>query len=85
MEPQRIRVGDFSPINGGMVEGSEYTHLISIHVQTTACGKYPKNIFMGYDFFLDCPDCLAEIQYRHDNPEAKNDEFGHTHVEIAKE
>lgn len=80
MEAQEIKVGDFSLINGGTVKGSDYTCLVSIPDQITACGKCPEITFMGYDFFLDCPDCLAETQYRSDNPETKKDSFGITHI-----
>ena len=79
MEAQEIRVGDFSEINGGIVEGSDHTHLAHLN-NLTACGKVWKNFMLGYTFTLDCPDCLAEIQYRADHPEVKGDKFGVIHT-----
>lgn len=81
MEPQQIRVGDFSDLLGATTENSKYTCMASILRQCTVCGKHPESYLMGHDFTLNCPDCLAELQYRHDHPEACNDAFGVVHKE----
>ena len=80
MEPRQIRVGDFSDILGASTENSEYTCIASVLRQRTACGKIPKAYSMSNDFYLNCPDCLTEIQYRYDHPEACKDDFGFVHT-----
>lgn len=84
MEAQEIRVGDFSEINGGIVENSKYTHLAHLN-GLTACGKAYRLFMMGYTFFVDCPDCLSEMQYRVDHPETKKTKFGITHKELYRQ
>ena len=69
MDPQTIRVPDFSQILGAIVEGDKYTHMASIERRKTVCGERPSNFLMGHDFFLNCPKCLAEIQWRSEHPE----------------
>ncbi|MBU2633225.1 hypothetical protein KJ751_01845 [Patescibacteria group bacterium] len=76
MEPQTIKVGDFSSILGATTKDGDFVHIASIETRKTACGKQPENFLLGRDFYLNCPECLAEIQYRHDHPEATKEDLG---------
>lgn len=76
MKPQKVRVGDFSEILGAITENNDYTCIASIPRAVTACGKTPKNLLMGYEFVLNCPDCLKELEFRGNNAWAKKKPFG---------
>lgn len=77
MEPQTIKIGSLSIILGAIVaDGNGYNHIASVTERKTACGEIPENYLLSSDFYLNCPNCLAEIQYRHDHKEARAEELG---------
>lgn len=79
-EPQTITVGDFSPVLGALVNDRSYTHIASIETKLTACGEPVEAFVLGHDFFLNCPMCLKEIEYRSENPDACREQMGVCHV-----
>ena len=68
---------DFSEVVGCLEAGQKkYMHLGGLFVRKTVCGKELGNILMSRDVTITCPDCIAEIEYRADYPEAAKKRMG---------
>lgn len=67
---------DFSPILGCRSPGDDFTHLGALIIQRTACGKPTGDMLLGRDVTVDCPECVAEIEYRSGNPQAAKRPLG---------
>lgn len=76
---------DFSEILGFVVEGDNFTHLGSVLRNLTACGKPGKGALMSRNVTVNCPECVEEIRYRANHPEAAERDIGIVTHKSAKE
>lgn len=72
-----LTVGDFSETLGCYTPGDDKTiHLGRLFIRITACGKPLGITIISYKCRITCPECIAEIRFRMDNPEASKKDFG---------
>ena len=67
---------DFSNRLGCFTIGNEFTHFGSLFPEITVCGKQIESVMTGRDVTVNCPECVAEMKYRHKHPEAAKKNFG---------
>jgi len=67
---------DLSSILGCFTKTDDFTHLGALFVRRTACGKPMGDTILSRDITINCPDCVAEIRYRSEHPEAARKEMG---------
>ena|GEM_PF-3910193 len=67
---------DFSPILGCLTADEKYIHLGALFARITACGKPIGKTILSRDITVDCPECIAEMRYRSEHPEATKAELG---------
>lgn len=73
---QIINLPDFSSIVGCTISGDNFTHLGIMFQRITSCGKPLGSVIMSRDVDVDCPECMAELRYRADHPDAAREQFG---------
>ena len=47
-----------------------FVHIGMLFMRITACGRRMGNILMSDDMIINCPECVAEMKYRKEHPDA---------------
>jgi len=67
---------NFLGIIGSYRKEDKFTHLGYVPLKLTSCGKRMGNIILRKDVTVNCPECVAEMRQRSDNPEDAKRKFG---------
>jgi len=67
----RVRVDESSGVIVSTAYGDEFIHVGAFFVRMTACGKSLKDAVLASEMDITCPDCIAEIRKRMQDPGAR--------------
>ena len=67
---------DFSSILGCLSLDETHIHLGALFVRRTVCGKPMGTTLLSRDVTVSCPECVAELKYRNEHPEAAKEDLG---------
>jgi len=65
-----------SNVVGCLTEEDGFVHLGELFSRRTVCGGSLTTVLPSKETTVTCPECIAEMKYRRDHPEARSVGFG---------